>query len=70
MKHTAKKIEAGDYEYRGYQIWRNGGYDGWHINSPNAVGNANFLCDITNTLNEAKVRIDYYENSQRSGGAS
>jgi hypothetical protein len=57
MKHTAKKIEAGSYEYRGYEIritedtdW---GQDGWLIIAPDETS------DKTNTLKEAKALIDY-----------
>jgi len=68
MKHTAKKIEAGLYEYRGFVIenmqlraecpWAN-----WSF-GPKADGGvyATEYHDSTNTLAEAKELIDraYY----------
>lgn len=61
MKITAKKIEAGHYEYRGRTIYRTGGasnsYNPWRL-----VGSASRSFP---TFAEAKRHVDQQEEKQQ-----
>lgn len=62
MAHTAKKISAGEYEYRGWAVskcWSESyGCFEWFIQAnTHEQGRSNF--DPTATLRDAKVAIDY-----------
>lgn len=50
VTHTAKRINAGDYEYRGYTVTKQS--YGW------AISQDGFSTDATETLTEAKQLID------------
>ena len=59
MTHKAKKLDAGRYQYRGYEIFNAKSYAGytvWNI-SPEGEG----PCDAANTLSQAKAMIDGWE---------
>lgn len=49
-KYFQTKIEAGLYEYRGYDIWKDAARDKWVINGPSG--------GLFNKLAEAKSHVD------------
>ena len=54
MTHTAKRINIGEYEYRGYIVTKQS--YGW------AISQNGFSSDATETLSEAKQLIDSWYN--------
>ena len=62
-KHTAKKIAAGRYEYRGAEIYQEKDImDFWNITPRGETGPT----DATNTLGQAKEMVDMYEDNKFS----
>ena len=57
MKHTARKIRAGLYQYRGFTIERVEGV--WHITWPGEQ----HAHDAANTLADAKDSADLWRDS-------
>ena len=58
-KHKTKKIMAGLYLYRGWEIHKNEDfceYTCWNMTPPNGHS----AVDAGNTLSEAKAMIDYW----------
>ena len=56
--HRAKKINPGQYEYRGYEIIQHEGTDHWNITPPGA----NEASDAAHALWRAKQMVDEYED--------
>ena len=61
MTHRATKLEAGRYEYRGYELFNCSGYGSnhWNVTPPECDGPT----DSANTMRGAKTIVDMYEDA-------